>query len=258
MTPSPAMPSPATPDPPTSVHLLVDTGVDDALAVVAAALHPAIALAEVTVCAGNVPLRAAIGNTRLVLAALAAHPDTVAGRRGDTVATSRGAAERWDGRPFAARTVHGQDGLAGLGAREGDDIDGGTPPRLPRVAQAAGTLVCAAPQTTLTWLRPGHVLVTYGREGEVNHDLDPDAARHVAGTWSVSHAAAPPAVARHDLDDAWSSLAPTERAQPLARLVRALLGHQADRGAGLGDADAVLRLAGSTDPLGDLVDALRR
>jgi len=253
------MPSPGTPDPPVAVHLLVDTGVDDALAVIAAALHPAIGLAEVTVCAGNVPLRAVIGNTRLVLAVLAAHPDTAAGRCGATVATSRGAAARWDGRPFAARTVHGQDGLAGLRAREGaDDSDRGTTPRLLRVTQAAGTLVCVAPQTTLTWLRPGRVLVTYGREGEGNHDLDPDAARQVAGTWSVSHAAAPPALTRHDLDDAWNSLTPTDRAEPLARLVQALLRHQVDRGAGLGDADAVLRLAGSTDPLGDLVDALRR
>ena len=242
--------SPDPPDSPLAVHLLVDTGVDDALAVVAAALHPATRLAEVTVCAGNVAQSVATRNTRLVL-------DVLAPRTG-AVPMTGGAATRADGQPFVVRAVHGADGLAGLRGHEAsDDPDDDTATHVPRVARAAGTLVCAAPQTTLAWLRPGHVLTTYGREGEVNYDMDPDAARQVAATWAVEHAAAPPPLTRDDVDRAYAGLPSHHRDAPLAHLVRALLRHQADRGAGLGDADAVLHLAGSNDPLSDLVDALR-
>lgn len=248
---------PPAPGAPIGVHLLVDTGVDDALALVAAAVHPALRLDEVTVCAGNVPLEAAIANTRLVLAVVAPYTGAVY--------VSRGAATRWDGRPFAVRSVHGPDGLAGL--RAGDESldqahDGlahhGLAPRPPRVSQAAGALVCAAPQTTLTWLPPGSVLATYGREGEVNHALDRDAARQVARTWAVTYADPAPPLALDDIEHAWEGLSSHDRSAALPRLVRALLCHQAGRGAGLGDADAVMRLAGSADPLKDLVDALRR
>ena len=238
------------PEPLLTVHLLVDTGVDDALAVIAAALHPGLRLAEVTVCAGNVPLPAATRNTRLVLEALAP--------RTNAVLLTRGAATRRDGQPFVERAVHGPDGLAGLRAHEGRDAAEGMPTHVPRVARAAGTLVCAAPQTTLAWLGPGRVVLTYGREGEVNYDMDPDAAREVAATWSVAHAEQAPAVSWDEVENAWEGLPPPDRATPLARLVLALLRHQADRGAGLGEADTGLRLAGSTDPLSDLVDANRR
>jgi hypothetical protein len=154
--------------------------------------------------------------------------------------------------------VHGPDGLAGLRAAEGRDVIEVSRPRLPRVAKAAGTLVCAAPQTTVAWLPPGRVVLTYGRRGQVNHDLDPQAARQVEATWSVVHAEPAPAVTRVDVENAWRGLPLPDRATPLARLVLPLLRHQADRGAGLGDADSVLRLAGSSDPLADLVDAVRR
>jgi hypothetical protein len=240
------------PDAPTGVHLLVDTGVDDALALVAAAVQPALRLDEVTVCAGNVPLEAVIANTRFVLAAVAPYTGAVR--------VSRGAATRWDGRPFAPRSVHGPDGLGGLRAGDGsvDRVHDRLAPRPPRVPRAAGAVVCAAPQTTLTWLPPGSALVTYGREGQLNHALDPEAAREVARTWSVTCAAPAPPLALDEIEHVWEGLAPHDRCAALPRLVRALLCHQAGRGAGLGDADAVMRLAGSTDPLNDLVDALRR
>jgi hypothetical protein len=239
-----------------ALHLIVDSGVDDALAVIAAALHPDMGLAEVTACAGNVPLTASVGNTRLVL-------DVLAPRTG-TVARSRGAATRMDGTPFPVRTVHGPDGLAGLRSRAspagsdavvGDRADGAT---LPRVARAAGRLVCAGPATTLTWLEPGAAVTTYGCAGEVNHDLDPDAAGTVASTWSLEHPSPPRPLTEDEVESAWGQLSARDRAAPLARMVRTLLRHQVERGAGLGDADAVLGLAGSTDPLGDLVDLLRR
>jgi hypothetical protein len=99
--------------------------------------------------------------------------------------------------------------------------------------------------------------VTYGSPGEVNHDLDPGAARQIATTWSVQHAAPPRSLTRDEVDRVWDRLHESDRATPLARMTRVLLTHQCARGAGLGDAAAVLRLAGSADPLGDLVDVLR-
>jgi hypothetical protein len=121
-----------------------------------------------------------------------------------------------------------------------------------------GLLVCAAPLTTLTGLPPGSVVATYGRHGQANHDLDPQAARRVTDAWDVTHADPAPPLTRHQVDLAWRRLQPAQAREPLARFVRALLEHQAARGAGLGDADAVLRLAGGGDPLSELVAVLRR
>lgn len=228
------------------MHLVVDTGVDDALAIVAAALHPDLVLAQLTVAGGNVPLPSALANTRHVLDLL-----------GEDVPVTVGARARMDGRCFESRTVHGPDGLAGQRSPMGDDRFGVGAPTPTPVRTVTGLLVCAAPFSTLTRLLPGSVVATYGRAGETNHDLDPEAARQVAATWAVTHADPAPPLAGRDVDVAWSRLSPAQAREPLVRLVRALLEHQVARGAGLGDADAVLRLAGSRDPLSDLVAVLR-
>ncbi|MGL5859414.1 MAG: nucleoside hydrolase [Angustibacter sp.] len=89
---------------PTPVVLDVDTGVDDALAVLLAARHPRLDLRAVTCVAGNVDVDQVVDNTRAVLAA--------AGR--DDVPVARGAAQPLLAPPRPARHVHGADGLGDL------------------------------------------------------------------------------------------------------------------------------------------------
>jgi len=89
----------------TPVVLDVDTGVDDALALLLAARHPALDLRAVTCVAGNVDVDQVLVNTLTVL--------TAAGRADVPVA-------RGMDRPLleparAARHVHGEDGMGDLG-----------------------------------------------------------------------------------------------------------------------------------------------
>jgi pyrimidine-specific ribonucleoside hydrolase len=87
------------------VILDVDTGVDDACALLLAARHPGLDLRAVTCVAGNAPVDQVVRNTLTVLEA--------AGRPG--VAVARGAERPLlePGRP--ARHVHGDDGMGDLG-----------------------------------------------------------------------------------------------------------------------------------------------
>jgi len=90
---------------PVPVILDVDTGVDDACALLLAALHPGVDLQAVTCVGGNAGVDDVVRNTLTVL--------DVAGRR--DVPVARGAA-----RPLLeplrdARHVHGDDGMADLG-----------------------------------------------------------------------------------------------------------------------------------------------
>jgi hypothetical protein len=207
------------------VRLVVDTGVDDALALVAAVLHPGLDLVEAVAVGGNVSRDQALTNTRFVLGLLGAH----------TVRLTVGASRRADGQPYAGRAVHGPDGLAGL-----------APPAACTAAAAeadpSARLVCLGPLTTLLGWTPDKVVATYARAGQPNHELDPVAADRVRATWDVRDGSVPP---RTDAGvPADGIVADTD----LGRLVRGLLAHQAARGAGLGDADAVLRLAGETRP----------
>ena len=82
----------------------VDTGVDDALALSFAALHPDINLRAVTCVAGNTSLDNVYRNTRAVLA--------VAGA--GHVPVGRGASRPLIAAPRDAAHVHGHNGLAGL------------------------------------------------------------------------------------------------------------------------------------------------
>ncbi len=86
------------------VVLDVDTGVDDALALLLAARSPALELLGVTCVNGNVDLESVCRNTLQVL--------EVAGR--NDVPVARGSAAPLKEKPIGASHVHGEDGLANL------------------------------------------------------------------------------------------------------------------------------------------------
>lgn len=86
------------------VLLDVDTGVDDACALLLAALHPGIDLRAVTCVGGNAPLPDVVRNTLTVL--------EVCGRT--DVPVGAGASHPLLERPVDARHVHGDDGMADL------------------------------------------------------------------------------------------------------------------------------------------------
>jgi pyrimidine-specific ribonucleoside hydrolase len=96
------------------VVLDVDTGVDDACALLLAALHPALDLRAVTCVGGNAAVDAVVANTLTALDA--------AGRA--DVPVARGADRPLLEEPVDARHVHGQDGMGDLdwarSAREPD------------------------------------------------------------------------------------------------------------------------------------------
>jgi pyrimidine-specific ribonucleoside hydrolase len=89
---------------PKQVLIDVDTGVDDALALTFAVLHPDINLRAVTCVAGNTSLENVYRNTRAVLA--------VAGR-GD-IPVACGASRPLLSPPHEATDIHGKNGLADL------------------------------------------------------------------------------------------------------------------------------------------------
>ncbi len=88
----------------TPVVLDVDTGVDDACALLLAALHPRLDLRAVTCVAGNADVDQVVTNTLTVLAA-AGRPD---------VPVARGASRPLIEPARAARHVHGEDGMGDL------------------------------------------------------------------------------------------------------------------------------------------------
>jgi len=90
---------------PIPVVLDVDTGVDDACALLLAALHPGLDLRAVTCVGGNAPLVDVVRNTLTVLATAGAVEVPVAA----------GADRPLLEHPHDARHVHGADGMADLG-----------------------------------------------------------------------------------------------------------------------------------------------
>ncbi|GAA4348319.1 nucleoside hydrolase [Angustibacter luteus] len=86
------------------VILDVDTGLDDACALLLAARHPDLDLRAVTCVAGNADVDQVVRNTLLVLAAAGRHD----------VAVARGASRPLLEPARAARHVHGEDGLGDL------------------------------------------------------------------------------------------------------------------------------------------------
>lgn len=88
----------------TSIILDVDTGIDDALAILTAALSNEIDLVACTTTWGNIDVQQASRNTGYVLSLL--------GR--DDVPVAQGAAGPYDsGEPWYSEHVHGDDGLGG-------------------------------------------------------------------------------------------------------------------------------------------------
>lgn len=111
---------------PTPVVLDVDTGVDDACALLLAALHPALDLRAVSCVGGNAPVDDVVRNTLLVL--------ETAGRT--DVPVARGAERPLLEAPVDARHVHGDDGMGDLG--------GGRPPPGPTGATRSSCSVTPA------------------------------------------------------------------------------------------------------------------
>ena len=220
------------------LHLVVDTGVDDALAIVGAWLHPDLELAEVTAAGGNVTLAQAVVNTRYVLHSIGA----------TSVEVSVGAAHRCDGRPFRRRSVHGPDGLGGLVGPISSQAPVPWPPPA-SVDASSAMLVCLAPMTTLLDVDPGTVVATYARPGQANHAMDTAAADGVRARWLVRDA--------DTSADLSSWVFDAGQGSAVTRLVDHLVHHQRKRGAGLGDAAAVLRLASGTDPVRQLAELVR-
>jgi pyrimidine-specific ribonucleoside hydrolase len=100
------------PNPPIPLILDVDTGVDDAFALMLAARHPDLELRAVTCVAGNAAVDQVVANTLYVLDTL----DTAGARE---VPVARGAARPLLAPPHDAGHVHGPDGLGGF-ARPSD------------------------------------------------------------------------------------------------------------------------------------------
>lgn len=133
----------------------VDTGVDDALALLFAAAHPEVELIGVSCVAGNAPLPRVVDNTLRVLA-LAGATD---------VPVAAGAHRPLIESPRDASHVHGVDGLAGVElppATRGAEPDGAVAFLRRRILDSPEpvTLVALAPQTNLALLLRTHPEVT--------------------------------------------------------------------------------------------------
>lgn len=125
---------------PQPVILDVDTGVDDALALLLAARHPALDLRAVTCTGGNAPLAQVVQNTLKVLDAAGAGPIPVAA----------GAHRPLLEAPQHAAAIHGADGLADLGLA----ASARTPEPVHAVELLRRTLTASAEPITLISLAP--------------------------------------------------------------------------------------------------------
>lgn len=84
----------------------VDTGIDDALAIIMALRSPELKVEAIATVSGNAPVEECLANTLLVLELLECD-----------VPVARGAERPLSNRPFSAPEVHGADGLGGARAR---------------------------------------------------------------------------------------------------------------------------------------------
>jgi pyrimidine-specific ribonucleoside hydrolase len=238
----------------TPVLLDVDTGVDDAMALLLAVRHPELDLLAVTCVAGNAPVEQVVRNTCIVLDAAGA---------GD-VPVAQGAARPLIESPRTARHVHGEDGMADLGwpaspRRPVDEPAVALMARTLADAPAPVTLVALAPLTNVALLLRTHprateriarLVMVGGATGggnataaaEFNVWHDPEAAAIVLGSGLP--------ITMYGLDvfyevtlgrDTAARLAAST--DPAARLAAGLLTHQLERffdgAATIGDAGAV-------------------
>jgi inosine-uridine nucleoside N-ribohydrolase len=248
--------------PPLPVVLDVDTGVDDACALLLAATHPGLDLVAVTCVAGNATVDDVVANTLTVLDA-AGRPD---------VPVARGAARPLLEPARNARHVHGEDGMGDLGrprsVRRPDPRHAVELLRDVLVEAAAGgegdrvTLVPLAPMTNIalllrTWPEAAAGLrriVFMGGAADVGNATasaefnvwhDPEAAAVVLGT--AAELGVP--VTMYGLDVFYDVRVSREQAEELVRrggaaeLAGRLVLHQCERfgatDATVGDAGAV-------------------
>jgi pyrimidine-specific ribonucleoside hydrolase len=230
----------------TEVVLDVDTGVDDALALLFAVRHPALHVRAISCVAGNVDVDGVVRNTLKTLDAAGAGDIPVA--RGATlplVAPARDASH-----------IHGIDGLADLGLPDSDrkpvDVHAVELMRREILASAQPvTLVLLAPMTNAALLlrtypevagNIGRIVFMGGSAGlgnatpvaEFNTWQDPEAAAIVLSSGLPT--------TMYGLDVFYRVAVPVEVAETLAaaaepglRLAGGLLLHQAARGGGRDD-----------------------
>ena len=159
------------------VVAVVDTGVDDALALVVAARHPALDLRGVVCAAGNVPLKRVLANTHHVLGLLGAR-----------VPVAAGAARKLNGLRFAGRSVHGPDGLAGFGPRADPAAPGHLAVTAAELVRADAVPVCPRPPTPLPAPPAGGVAASPPHPGAAHYEMDPVAAASLARATPASSA----------------------------------------------------------------------
>jgi pyrimidine-specific ribonucleoside hydrolase len=235
---------------PTPVILDVDTGVDDALALLLAIRSPDLDVRAVTCVAGNAQVDQVVRNTLVVLDAAGA---------GD-VPVARGADRPLLDPHRHARHVHGVDGMADLGLPDSRRMPvGGSAVELLRstIAQAAApvTLVPLAPLTNIALLLRTHPDVLGGIErivfmggsaaignataaAEFNIWQDPEAAAIVLSS-GVPLTMYGLDVFYDVLVDAATATALANSDEPGARLAGRLISHQ------------VRRLGGAAGTIGD-------
>jgi len=256
------------PEPPGPVDLVLDldTGTDDALALLVALCSPEIRLRAVTCASGNVGVDQAVFNTLRVLDAVGAHDVPVA----------RGA-EHPRHRPQAARPgrPHGADGLGDLGLPHPRRSAVTEPAEslVPRIAASSARLayVGCAPFTNLAQLlgpdgrttapvRPVILVADPPDGGDLTRDFntayDPEAAELVARSGlPVTYLGVRAARAGVVDDEGIGALGASQ--EPAARLAARLLTwrREARGSASLGDAMAVARLL---DPAADTSSAVQR
>jgi pyrimidine-specific ribonucleoside hydrolase len=129
------------------VILDVDTGTDDAMALMFAVAHPGLDLLGVSCVAGNVPLAQVVDNTRRILDAAGA----------PAIPVAAGAVRPLIQEPRPASHVHGASGLGGLrlppSSRRTDPAGAVDMMRREILASAEPvTLIALAPQTNLALL----------------------------------------------------------------------------------------------------------
>jgi pyrimidine-specific ribonucleoside hydrolase len=161
---------------PRRVVLDVDTGIDDALALLYAAASPALELCGVTAVVGNVPVEVAARNSAAVLAAAGAVSVPVAVGAGRT---SAGSAAR------TGPTDHGPDGLGGVVLPDGPAPSGLDIASLAEGVARGGTwtLVGLAPMTNVADLAPlADEVVLLAGELAVEDDPELNASHDLAAT----------------------------------------------------------------------------
>jgi pyrimidine-specific ribonucleoside hydrolase len=218
------------------VVLDVDTGIDDALAILYAVVSPRLDLRGVTTVVGNVPVEVAARNSAAVLSrAGAGHVPVTVG----AATTLSGAGQR------QGPTNHGPDGLGGVHLPVGAPPAYDDPAALLRDAGPV-TLVGLAPMTNLARLAPiADDLVLVAGELHAEEPPELNAAHDLAATAQVLVSGATPTVYVADVfervsiaaDDV-ARLRASDR--PAARLAGELLAVRRDHL--VGDAGALVLL----------------